>query len=65
MLNKLEVDNFKSLNQFQMKLSPFTVIVGNNASGKSTILQVLDLLFSCVKEDFASILQRAARLEHD
>ena len=41
-----------------MKLSPFTVIVGNNASGKSTILQVLDLLFSCVKEDFESILQR-------
>ncbi|MDE7320320.1 MAG: ATP-binding protein [Lachnospiraceae bacterium] len=58
MLCRLEIDNFKTLNQFQMELSPLTVVVGNNASGKSTILQVLDLLCSSVQEDFSSILVR-------
>lgn len=58
MLCRLEVDNFKTLNQFRMELSPLTVVVGNNASGKSTILQVLDLMCSSVQEDFSSILTR-------
>lgn len=58
MLCRLEVDNFKTLNQFRMELSPLTVVVGNNASGKSTVLQVLDLLCSSVQEDFNSILTR-------
>lgn len=58
MLCRLEIDNFKTLNQFQMEFSPLTVVVGNNASGKSTVLQVLDLLCSSVQEDFSSILAR-------
>lgn len=58
MLQALEVDNFKTLNQFRIEFSPLTVVVGNNASGKSTILQVLDLMCSSVLEDFGSILMR-------
>lgn len=58
MLCRLEIDNFKTLNQFRMELSPLTVVVGNNASGKSTILQVLDLICSSVQEDFSTILGR-------
>lgn len=58
MLQILEVDNFKTLNQFRMEFSPLTVVVGNNASGKSTVLQVLDLMCSSVQEDYGSILTR-------
>lgn len=54
MIRKLEIDNFKTLNHFTMDFSPMTVIVGNNASGKSTILQVLSLLSSCVQQDFGT-----------
>lgn len=58
MIKSLSVDNFKALNDFSMELVPFTVIVGNNMSGKSTILQALDFLSNIVKEDFAVFMDR-------
>ena len=39
MIKKIFIDNFKSLNDFTIELKPLTVIVGNNAMGKSSILQ--------------------------
>lgn len=58
MIKKLEIDNFKTLNHFTLELSPMTVIVGNNASGKSIILQIISLLCNSVQEDFDAILSR-------
>lgn len=58
MITRLCVDNFKALNDFEINLHPFTVIVGNNTSGKSTILQVIDFLSSIVTEDFNVVLER-------
>ncbi len=58
LIKRIYVDNFKSLNQFQMNLEPFTVIVGNNMSGKSTVLQVLDFISNLGSEDFSVILER-------
>jgi predicted ATPase len=40
-LKKLEVKNFLALRHVSIDLEPFTVIVGPNASGKSTILEAL------------------------
>ena len=42
MFKKLEIDNFKSLVNFSMEFTPMTVIIGNNATGKSSILQAID-----------------------
>ena len=39
MIKTFNVDNFKSLNNLSINLQPMTVIVGNNATGKSSILQ--------------------------
>lgn len=58
MFKRLEVNNFKSLVKFSVDLSPMTVIIGNNASGKSTVLQALDFLCNSVREDFAIIIER-------
>lgn len=58
MIKRLYVDNFKALNQFHIDLDQFTVIVGNNMSGKSTVLQVLDFISNLTKEDFGVILER-------
>jgi len=58
MIKKLEVDNFKTLNHFELELTPMTVIVGNNASGKSSILQVISLLCSSAQEDYDAFLFR-------
>jgi predicted ATPase len=44
MIDKASFLNFKSLRDVQVDLERFTVFVGPNASGKSSILQGLDLL---------------------
>lgn len=44
MLQKLEVKNFLALRTVSIDLEPFTVIVGPNASGKSTILEAIHRL---------------------
>lgn len=58
MFIKLKVDNFKSLVDFSIEFTPMSVIIGNNATGKSSVLQVIDFLCSSVKEDFGVILER-------
>jgi predicted ATPase len=49
MLKRLEVKNFKSLVDFSIDFEPFTVLIGQNGSGKSTVLQALDLLGAFLK----------------
>ena len=44
MITRLEIDGFKSFSNFSIDFSPFTVIVGANASGKSNIFDALTLL---------------------
>src|SRR3954453_21710526 len=44
MINKVTIHNFKCLRNIQTDLERFTVFVGPNASGKTSILQGLDLL---------------------
>jgi predicted ATPase len=44
MISKVSIRNFKCLWDVQIELEQFTVFVGPNASGKSSILQGLDLL---------------------
>ena len=44
MLEKINLENFKSARDLQVKLAPLTVLTGLNGSGKSTVLQALALL---------------------
>ena len=44
MITKIEIDGFKSFSDFQMEFTPFTVIAGTNASGKSNLFDALHLL---------------------
>ena len=44
MISKVSIRNFKCLRDVHVDLERFTVFVGPNASGKSSILQALDLL---------------------
>lgn len=45
-VNTLQVDNFRSLYQFQTELRPFTVLIGRNDAGKTTIIKALQLLLN-------------------
>ena len=51
MIKAIYIDNFKALNDFSIKLHPLTVLIGSNGSGKSTVLQAIDLVCSLVKMD--------------
>ncbi len=42
MIETLSLRNFKVLREVDLKLQPFTLIVGPNASGKSSVLEALD-----------------------
>lgn len=41
---KFEIDNFKSLLDFEIELPKFTCLIGLNGSGKSTVLQAMDFV---------------------
>ena len=58
MIKTFNLDNFKSLNNLSINLQPMTVIVGNNATGKSSILQAIDFVCGCVNDDFSVLLER-------
>jgi len=66
MIRKLSIRNYKCLRDVTVDLERFTVLVGPNASGKSSILQALDLLCGTYGVDHPSnmdgeILQSLSR----
>ena len=56
-ITRIRVRNFKSLVDFDLKLVPFTCLVGMNGVGKSTVLQVLDFIAQQFKGDIAGWLE--------
>lgn len=44
MITKIKINGFKSFHNFEMTFTPFTVIAGTNASGKSNLFDALSLL---------------------
>ena len=44
MITHIKINGFKSFHNFEMMFTPFTVIAGINASGKSNLFDALELL---------------------
>ena len=49
MIDRLHVNNFKSLRKLDLVLEDLTILIGRNEAGKSNILDVLKVLASLVK----------------
>lgn len=45
LLNKVTIKNFKAIEETEIDLAPFTVIVVANGSGKSSVLQAMHWMF--------------------
>jgi predicted ATPase len=51
MLTRIEIDGFKSFEHFSLDLSPFVVILGPNASGKSNLFDAIQFLSNLASKD--------------
>lgn len=51
MITYLKINGFKSFHQFEMEFTPFTVLAGVNASGKSNLFDALQLLSRLAETD--------------
>ncbi len=51
MISQVTIKNFKCLRDVTVELQPFTVFVGANGSGKTSILQAIDLLCRTFRAD--------------
>jgi predicted ATPase len=61
MITRIEIDGYKSFDGFALDLLPFTVLVGANASGKSNLLEAVDLLGQLIREPTGQTLVDHAR----
>lgn len=57
MLTRIEIDGFKSFEKFDVSLSPFVVILGTNASGKSNLFDAIRLLSNLATKDVSEALK--------
>jgi predicted ATPase len=66
MIETFKIRNYKVLREVDFHLRPLTLIVGPNASGKTTILEAIEYLLGAVRNDLPpfdvhDLLSRAAR----
>lgn len=45
-ISKLIIKNYRNFNDFEIKLKPFTLIIGENNIGKTNLLNAIGLIFS-------------------
>jgi predicted ATPase len=57
LITLIEIDGFKTFQDFKLELSPFQVIVGPNGAGKSNLFDALHLLSRLVDTDLRTAFQ--------
>lgn len=57
MLTRIEIDGFKSFEGLSLDLSPFVVVLGSNASGKSNLFDAVQLLSRLATQDLRSAMK--------
>jgi len=56
MITRIKINGFKSFHNFEMQFTPFTVIAGTNASGKSNLFDALRLLSRLTKPEKLKVI---------
>ncbi|PKQ89252.1 hypothetical protein CXK86_19565 [Paenibacillus sp. BGI2013] len=67
-LHEVRIKNFRALKDIKVKLSPLTILVGTNNSGKTSFLKALELVFGLDrklirKEDFHATIDKLIATE--
>ena len=64
-LKSVRIRNFKAIRDSgSLKLTPLTVLIGNNGSGKSSVLEAMETVQKCVAENIDAALQIWHGIEH-
>lgn len=58
MLTRIEIDGFKSFENLDVSLTPFTAIIGSNAAGKSNLFDAIQLLAALATQDVAAAVSQ-------
>lgn len=58
MLTRIEIDGFKSFEELDVSLAPFTAVVGTNAAGKSNLFDAIQLLSALATHDVAEAVKQ-------
>lgn len=65
MLTRIEIDGFKTFDNFVLDLSPFLVVVGPNATGKSNLFDAVQLLSRLAYEDLRTAFNSVRGEPHE
>jgi predicted ATPase len=57
-ITRIEIDGFKSFDEFGLELRPFNVLVGPNNGGKSNLLEAVDLLAELLDRSDRPLFER-------
>lgn len=57
MLTRIEIDGFKSFENFSVNLAPFVAILGSNAAGKSNLFDAIQLLSNLAGADVGEAIK--------
>ena len=57
MITRIEIDGFKTFNDFSLDLRPFTAVVGPNASGKSNLFDAIKFVSRLAQTDIREAMQ--------
>jgi predicted ATPase len=65
MFQRIEAQGYRCLRSVKQSLNPFEILVGSNASGKSTFLDVIAFLGNLVSEGLEAAVERRTANFHD
>ena len=57
MITRIEIDGFKTFDEFALDLRPFTAVVGPNASGKSNLFDAIKFVSRLAQTDIREAMQ--------
>jgi len=63
MIKEINIENFRSIKSSKIKFTPFSVIVGANASGKSNLIKAIEFLANSTYYDIKETIEESGGFE--
>lgn len=64
MINRIRINNFRSVREIELELGPLNIVFGPNGCGKSNIYKAIHLLTASANGQFSSYVSEEGGLEN-